>query len=753
MNTPIPVRRVVLSIITLVCATVGIAAQVQTKLNAIARTKLQQAMTVAQKNDGERAQGISKLGHPFSMDGNRIMVRAFISVRSLSDTTLILARGGRIRHCFGSIVSAIVPVESFDALCAHSNILNAQLSTTLKPTLNESVKEIRADKVHLGEGLPSKYTGKGVVIGVFDSGIDVDHPDVRTATGSRIRALWDMSDQTGTPPTGFTWGREYTKAQLDAGGTMVAQRDVSGHGTHVAGTAAGNGRGDKDFVGVAPDADLVIVKGTRNDANGGFADDDIVAGCQYIIQKAKSLGQQAVINLSLGGIVGPHDGSELMVQALNGLVEPGYIIVVAAGNEGSQPIHAGGVITSSTNLEALINPINVCEIFEGFCPNDPNYFLTAADIWYTKGSVDTLLVGVYTQEASGLTLSKVLSFPIGMDALDVEVKIGDATIGYVSAITSSSDLPNGSGNILVQISNKGNSNVNVGGQLWGLSLRGAGDGRVDMWAGVPIPEQFPIIGSLGSTIYGNTDMTIGTPATGVNMISVGSYVTKTEWTSLVGPETQPQATMFARSVFSSKGPTRDGRMAPIIAAPGEMIFAARTSAISSGDPGYNASRILPGELYQGMEGTSMATPHVTGVVALMMEAMSNLTLEHIKQVFNRTSRHDGFSPEDNNEMGFGKIDALESCLQVTSDVRNDDVTSTIGVRPNPASERITVTSTIACERLEIVNTMGQVQVSLDTRSSLDGAWTVSTAMLPTGRYHVRIVSASTVRTMPLTIMH
>lgn len=681
------------------------------------------------------------------------MVRALFSLSALRDTTIVVASGGTIRHCFGTIVSAVVPLEELDALCADSHITHVQLSTTLRPSLNESVKEIRADKVHLGDGLPSKYTGKGVVVGVFDTGIDVDHPDVRTATGSRIRALWDMSDQTGTPPSGFTWGREYSKAQLDLGGSVVAERDVDGHGTHVAGTAAGNGRGDAAFVGVAPDADLVIVKGTRNDANGGFADDDIVAGCQYIIQKAKSFGEQAVINLSLGGIIGPHDGSELTVQALNSLVEPGYIIVVAAGNEGSQPIHAGGVITATTNLEALINPINVCNVFEGFCPNDPNYFLTAADIWYSKGSVDTLLVGVYTQEATGLSLAKVLSFPVGTDVQDVEVKVGDTTVGYISAITSTSNLPNGSGNILIQISNKGNVNVNVDEQLWGLSLRGSGDGRVDMWAGIPIPEQFPIIGSLGSTIYGNTDMTIGTPATGANMISVGSYVTKTEWTSLVGPETQAGATMAALSDFSSKGPTRDGRMAPIVAAPGEMIFAARSSAITSDNPEYEPNLILPGELYQGLAGTSMATPHVTGVIALMMEASKNVTLEHIKNVLNRTSRHDGFNPEDNNEMGYGKIDALEACLQITSDIPPENVASLVRVQPNPASERVTVSSTIPFERAEIVNTMGQVVMTTNTNAALDGAWSVSTALLPTGRYIVRMISRSAVHSVPLTILH
>ncbi|CAN5464359.1 hypothetical protein BH10BAC6_BH10BAC6_06210 [soil metagenome] len=507
------IRSLVLAAFTLVTATVFASGQAHTKLTALSLGKVHTAIQASSKHDGERIQAIQALGHPFSIEQGRTMVRVMLQLARAQDTSVVSSQGGVIRHCFGTVVSAVIPVDALDALCIDQRILRAQLSTLLRPTLDESVKEIRADKVHLGEGLPTAYSGRNVIVGVFDTGIDVAHPDFRTPTGSRILSLWDMSDNNGTPPTGFSWGKEYTKAQLDAGESAVAQRDLEGHGTHVAGTAAGNGRGNAAYVGVAPEADLIVVKGFRSDATSNFADDDIVAGCQYIFQRATALGKQAVINLSLSGIVGPHDGSELTVHALNALVEPGHIIVVAAGNEGGTPIHAGGVITATTSLEALINPINVCYIFEGFCPPDPNFFMTAADVWYTTGSVDTLLVGVYIQGSTGMKLANVLSFPIGMDVLDQEVVLDGATIGFISAITSTRSLPNGAGNILLQISNKGRTDVHVEDQLWGLSFRGASDGRVDLWAGVPIPENFAIIGSLGATIYGNSDMTIGTPAT------------------------------------------------------------------------------------------------------------------------------------------------------------------------------------------------------------------------------------------------
>lgn len=746
-------RSFVLAAFTILTATVFASGQAHTKLSALSLGKVRTAIQVSSKPDGERIQAIQALGHPFSIERGQTMVRVLFQLSRIEDTLIVLSHGGSIRHCFGTVISAVVPADALDALCMDQGILRAQLSTLLRPSLNESVKEIRADKVHLGEGLPTAYSGKNVIIGVFDTGIDVAHPDFRTSTGSRILSLWDMSDNNGTPPTGFSWGREYSKTQLDAGASAVAERDLDGHGTHVAGTAAGNGGGNADYVGVAPEADIIVVKGVRSDATSNFADDDIVAGCQYIFQRATALGKQAVINLSLGGIVGPHDGSELTVQVLNALVEPGHIIVAAAGNEGSVPIHAGGEITATTSLEALINPINVCYLFEGFCPPDPNYFMTAADVWYTTGSVDTLLVGVYAPDSTGMKLSKVLSFPIGVDVQDQEVTLNGVTIGFISAITSTRSLPNGAGNLILQISNKGRTDVQVENQLWGLSFRGASNGRVDLWAGVPIPENFAIIGSLGATIYGNSQMTIGTPATGQNILSVGSYVTKNEWTSLVGPQSEQGTTLTALSGFSSQGPTRDGRMAPIIAAPGEVIFAAMTSAWKPGDDNYDSTMIAPGGLYTGKSGTSMATPHVVGVIALMMEAMPNLTLERIKQVFDRTARHDNNNPEDNNEMGFGKIDAWSACELVTTAIAQSENTAPLQLYPNPANDRLSISAAYAYHSMEIVNSMGQVIAFTTMAATGMYVWSVPTTSLPTGRYMVRLISPSSTASVPLTILH
>src|SRR5690606_930057 len=154
-------------------------------------------------------------------------------------------------------------------------------------------------------------------------------------------------------------------------------------------------------------------------------------------------------------------------------------------------------------------------------------------------------------------------------------------------------------------------------------------------------------------------------------IAVGSYVTGNAWTDIDGsqrqwqnpnPDHNPQGgnvvpTIGQHSYFSSKGPLRDGRTAPDIAAPRELIFSAMSSHLTAND---GCDRALPrnGGSYLGMHGTSMATPHATGVVALMLEADPTLDAAKVRQILSETARadaHTGTLP--NNKSGAGKIDA------------------------------------------------------------------------------------------------
>ncbi|PIE75938.1 hypothetical protein CSA17_04850, partial [bacterium DOLJORAL78_65_58] len=234
----------------------------------------------------------------------------------------------------GNIVTARLPLSGLADLARVPGVGRVEAARMQYPFLDMAVPAARVDQVWAGT---PAYTGEGVLVGVIDSGVDWDHADFQNADGStRIKAIWDLH-ATGTPPAGFSYGAEYTEAQINAGN--VGEVDYSGHGTHVTGMAAGNGRASNgQYRGVAFEADILFAK-SFNDQSGGFPSDKTIDAINYLVQKAQSLGQPIAINMSLGGHSGPHDGTGLQEQVVDQVSGEGVAICIAAGNEGESFVH------------------------------------------------------------------------------------------------------------------------------------------------------------------------------------------------------------------------------------------------------------------------------------------------------------------------------------------------------------------------------------------------------------------------------
>lgn len=524
---------------------------------------------------------------------------------------------------------------------------------------DEGRADIRADVVQSGGGgLPRAFRGEGVVVGVLDSGIDVTHPDFNTGAGTRLHFLLEYLSGGGEN----TW----TRAQINAGG--VSQRDGNGgfgHGTHVIGSAAGNGTRNTAQRGVAPNADLVFVKGIRDaDSNGGFSDADVIDGVNRIFQQAAALGQPAVVNLSLGGHFSPHDGTSLYEQALTNLTGPGKIIIAAAGNEGSDFIHAGETVSAGVLNETI------------WFINDSGF--GGAMMWYDAGSQNEFSVGAYNVNGTNLEWIGSVGVTAGQLYADangdpIAFVDGDGfTRGYVRIdARTTADARNGDGNVTFEV--VGDNSVDISQTVWSVLSRG-GAGRVDTWAlgqseflgreiGFPNQNEIP----------GDMAMTVGTPSTALGVVAVGSHVTSSSWTDIDGNGRQWQnpgpngspviPNVGQRSYFSSRGPTRDGRRSPDITAPGELIFSALSSHLTEGS-GIQRHMILQGGGYGGQQGTSMASPHVAGTVALMLQADPQLNPATVRQILQQTARTDGFTGAvPNDDFGSGKIDALDAVLR------------------------------------------------------------------------------------------
>jgi subtilisin family serine protease len=219
------------------------------------------------------------------------------------DRSRVQQAGGSVRTVAGPVMTVSMPLSALYEMIRVPGLQQIQLAQPVAFQSDISIPEIEADDAWGGPPPnfpPSGKTGKNVILGVVDTGIDVDHWDFKTSSGqTRIKYLWDQM-LAGSAPSGFSYGAEYTSNQINAG--IYSVGDSEGHGTHMAGIAAGNGRATGNgvpkftYMGVAPEADLVIVRLAANSA-GTITDDKIIDGVNYVFQKASQMGRPAVVLL------------------------------------------------------------------------------------------------------------------------------------------------------------------------------------------------------------------------------------------------------------------------------------------------------------------------------------------------------------------------------------------------------------------------------------------------------------------------
>lgn len=193
------------------------------------------------------------------------------------------------------------------------------------------------------------YRGSGIIIGIVDTGIDYTHPAFLQADGSsRVKVIWDQNAQDGTPPTGFFYGAEYGAGEI---ADRTAPGDENGHGTFLAGIAAGRENREADFAGVAPLAELAVVK--LKEAKPylkeyfcmppdvtAFSEADIMLGVRYLLEYAARQEKPLVLCLGVGCSLGSHQGTMPLSLYLNSLAyRPDVCLVTAVGNEGNTRHH------------------------------------------------------------------------------------------------------------------------------------------------------------------------------------------------------------------------------------------------------------------------------------------------------------------------------------------------------------------------------------------------------------------------------
>ncbi len=575
------------------------------------------------------------------------------------------------------IGAARLPLDRLLALGAAHPTLPMSVGSMLHTALDRSamwngVPEFR-------EALSSGGVGDGVVVGVVDTGIDVNHPAFVDDEGkTRIAWLITWGDPRGFHPDleeayGCTdpdqarcavYSADELQRMLDNDLAMGDDvHDFFGHGTHVASIAGGNGRTGKDtaprYVGMAPGATLVIAAPTRG---GGFSDDGVLRGTRFIFDRADAMGLPAVVNLSIGGDFGPHDGTSALEKGLAAMVgddKPGRVITVASGNSGGL-YQANDIEPLGIHTEVHVDPHAPAKA-SILVPGDGRGDVFA---WITFREGDEVSVGL--DSPTGTWIRPVAP---GDDAGHDD---GDATAGVINDVhDGKTSIPSGTNSAYVAWSGSWDNSG-----YFSIVLEGSGDAQ--LW----VAAQGDATGG-AYFLQALRQGTVNTPASHPGLLAVGCTVNRHSWKpqkggivelGAFGPDDPVEDDSLC--YFSAGGPTPLGVAKPEILAPGAFVAAAMSF---DADPVRAPNGIFSGEgcpngtscyvvdtKYAITTGTSMSSPEVAGAIALLLEQDPSLTQARATAVLQASARKLGGHATPESQVGPGALD-LRNALQVLGD--------------------------------------------------------------------------------------
>ena len=636
-------RIILLAVVACSCALVSSA---HSKLTPNAQLSLLQKLTARYDSNGKKLQALDA-------DSVIMLVVDVDSQDAAGTFAQIREAGATVLSKLGHQAVISIPADNVDDLVAIEGV--KRVDATSKGLLKTDVSLVETGVSLIDgtiPGLEEVYTGKGVTICLVDMGFDFQHPAFKDANGNtRLRCVYLPGNDSGhkfiveddEAGTIAYPGSVFDTPELIA--TLTTDTDMDSHGTHTAGIAAGT-RSPLGFGGMAPDADIVLVSTEAEENVNEIA-------FQFVAHYAQQIEAPVVLSASMNSHHGPHNGTGTMPELIDELSHH-VIPVLSVGNEGNKHLHiykafdeenssvkaflarATPIIGEDDNTKKMMGSV-VC----GYSRN-------------TLGEDDTLSVrigllrlssGEAVWQTEPLTISPSQDGYIEIFSDDDEILSQFMQGGFVGI---SGRVVDGKIELLAAV-----QGVRIKRLPFFISLSSSSHIEMDLWEAI---DEFEAINMEGYTL-GDSEFSYGDWTSTPNVISVGNYVANTTSRLYTGSviDESDLYTLDDISYKSSYGGSLNGVTQPTVAAPGNNVV----SSIShyTCDKEIAESMQWQGYPYNGMSGTSMSCPTVSGIIALWLQADPTLTLDEIKEVLAATSRNDEFTAASPIKWGYGKIDA------------------------------------------------------------------------------------------------
>lgn len=573
---------------------------------------------------------------------------------------------GTYKYAFRNYHHITVPASQIKSLAQQTFIKHIDYHYQKPVALNDSMRvKARVNQVHQGLApLPQGYRGKGVIVGLIDDGIDFRHPDLQDSSGNtRVLAIWDQTQSFSVTrtPSRYGYGQQWDSTDINAG--ICTSVDNSGHGTTVTGTAAGNGLSTGTHAGVAPESWIVMVKSNFSLPNWEAT---VADAADYIYYLADSLQLPCVINASVGDYYGPHDGSDLPSQYIDSLVRAkrGRLFVAALGNSGTfPPYHLETNVTSDTSFTWFnYNAPGGGDAF----PYGSVFFEAFADtadmqnVWFSVGA--DRVSPTFQHRGQG-DFFNAFDF-LGSTVTDTIISSSGNILGIVDYYA---EVLNG-GILSLQVHMKEPDST-----TYKFRFSSTGTGRFDVWSAewlgisnmvnnVPTAAVFPDIVHYVSPDSAKT--MVNGPQCLESVVTVANYNNIQNYIGYDGAPVNLGEVEGDICSTSSRGPTRDNRQKPDVAATGNVTFSPGPLDILTTLISVAPFKLLPDGMHMRNGGTSMASPVVAGIGALFLERCPQMGWEEFKEHINTsayTDSHTGAVP--NISFGYGKVSAYDAIVQ------------------------------------------------------------------------------------------